>query len=94
MCKTVNLIYKQKSALDLKNKDIANKMQGEGIQVGDDMVGKYFSGASGVPLDNLGAFLRSLGLKVVEADHPDVSIDEYKALKLLAGQYLKPSDQE
>lgn len=94
MCRTVNLIHKQKSELDLKNKDISNKMQGEGVHVGEDMVGKYFSGSSGVPIDNLGAFLRALGLKVVEANHPDMSAEEIQALRLLAGRYLKPAEQD
>lgn len=88
MCRTTNLIFSQKGKLDLTNESIARDMQGHGVQVSGEAVQKYFSGGSGVPLDNLGAFLKVLGLKIVLSDNPDISMEEYNALKLFAGKHL------
>ena len=94
MCRTTNLVFAQKGKLDLTNETIAKAMTGDGVQVSGEAVQKYFSGSSGVPLDNLGAFLRTLGLKVVMADTPDINPDEFKALKMFAGKYLTAGDQQ
>lgn len=88
MCRTTNLIFSQKGKLDLTNESIAKAMTATGVQVSGEAVQKYFSGSSGVPLDNLGAFLRTLGLKIVFSDNPDITADEYRALKMFAGKYL------
>lgn len=88
MCRTTNIIFSQKTKLDLTNEAIAKAMTGYGVQVSGEAVQKYFSGSSGVPLDNLGAFLRTLGLKIVFSDTPDISPDEHRALKMFAGKYL------
>lgn len=92
MCRTTNLIHKQKSELDLTNERIADRMTADGIKVSGDAVQKYFGAGGGVPLDNLGAFLRALGLKVVTTDTPDISPKEFEALKLFAGNYLTKSE--
>jgi hypothetical protein len=94
MCRTTNLVFAQKGKLDLTNEYIAKAMTGDGVPVSGEAVQKYFSGSSGVPLDNLGAFLRTLGLKVVAADMPEVSTQEYQALKMLAGKYLTAGDDQ
>jgi hypothetical protein len=88
MCRTTNLIFSQKGKLDLTNESISKAMTANGVQVSGEAVQKYFSGSSGVPLDNLGAFLRTLGLKIVFSDNPDITADEYRALKMFAGKYL------
>lgn len=92
MCRTTNIIHRQKSWLDLTNEKIAERMRGDGIQVTGDAVQKYFGAGSGVPLDNLGSFLRALGLKVVTVDTPDIGPEEFKALKMFAGKYLTGND--
>ncbi len=88
MCRTVNLIHRKKSESDLNNDGISKAMTARGTAVSGDMVQKYFSGSSGVPVDNLGAFLHALGLKVVDENSPDISPEEYTALKLFAGKHL------
>lgn len=93
MCRTTNLIHRQKSGLDLTNEKIAEKMRGAGVQVTGDAVQKWFVSSSGVPLENLGPFLRALGLKVVPMEMPEVSGNEYSALKLLAGKYLTETER-
>lgn len=93
MCKTTNLIHRQKSGLDLTNEKIAERMRGDGIQMTGDAVQKYFSAGSGVPLDNLDAFLGALGLKVVLAEMPELSLKEYQALKMFAGMYLNENER-
>lgn len=94
MSRVSNLIHRQKSELDLTNEKIAERMRGEGIQVTGDAVQKYFGSSSGIPLDSLGSFLKALGLKVVPRDAPDVSAEEFKALKMFAGKYLTAGEDE
>lgn len=92
MCRTTNLIHRQKSGLDLTNEKIAERMRGDGVQVMGDAVQKYFAASSGVPLDNLGSFLLALGLKVVPAEMPELSLAEYQALKMFAVRHLTAND--
>lgn len=94
MSRVTNLIHRQKSELDLTNDKIAERMRGDGIQVTGDAVQKYFGSSTGVPLDSLGSFLRALGLKVVPSGAPDVSPEEFKALKMFAGKYLTAGEDE
>lgn len=94
MCRTTNMVFAQKGKLDLTNESIARAMTGDGIQVSGEAVQKYFSGSSGVPLDNLSAFLRTLGLKVVMADMPEVTLQEYQALKLFAAKFLTVGEDQ
>ena len=92
MCRTTNLIFSQKAKLDLTNESISKAMTANGVQVSGEAVQKYFSGSSGVPLDNLGAFLRTLGLKIVLSETPDISADEYRLLKIFAVKHLSAGE--
>lgn len=92
MCRTANLIHRKKSEKDLTNQDIAKAMQGQSVQVSADMVQKYFSGSSGVPLENLGPFLRALGLKVVDINCPEIDPEEYKWICRTAARQLNGND--
>ena len=92
MCRTTNLILAQKAKLDLTNESIAKDMVKHGVQISGEAVQKYFSGGSGIPLDNLGAFLRTLGIKVVLSDTPDITNAELSALKMFAGKYLTSNE--
>lgn len=93
VCKTLNLIHKQKSRLDLTNEAIARAMSGHlGESVSKESVGHYFTHNSGVPLEKLGAFLNSLGLKVVEKNSPDITLAKLRALEVLAREALSLDD--
>lgn len=92
MCRTINLIFAQKVKMDLTNESISKAMTAAGVQVSGEAVQKYFSGSSGVPLDNLGAFLRTLGLKIVLSDTPDITAEEYRLLKIYAVKHLTAGD--
>lgn len=94
MCTTENTIHRQKSVLDLSNDDIATRMTAAGQKVSGDMVQKIFSGNAGVTVDKIGAFLGSLGLRVVSADDVVIPVKEHDALRLFAikGLDRKPGE--
>lgn len=79
-----------KAKKDLTNDEIAHRM-GALLHkpVSGDSVQKYFSNAAGIPLDNLGAFLTAMGLKVVSEDQEVISSEKLKALKLFALESLR-----
>jgi hypothetical protein len=55
-----------------------------GVHITSEAVQKYFGGTGGVPIDNIGALLNSLNLKVVSKNDRTVPPDEYNALMLFA----------
>jgi hypothetical protein len=79
-----NLIHRRKAEKDLSNGAIAKAMAAAGEQTSPEAVGHYFTGTSGIPLEKLGAFLNSLGLKVVREEEIFLSPGKYQALAELA----------
>ncbi len=89
MCMTENQIHQQRAKRNLRNEDIAALMAAElGENVSPESVGHYFTENSGIKIGKIGAFLRSLGLKVVQEDAICVTPDKLAALKTLAAEAL------
>jgi len=88
MCRDVNL-HTRKSQLDLKHKEIADKMTKFGKNTSPDSVQTYFSGGAGVPIDKISAVLYGLDLQVVDKNVSVMPSDDEGMYLNAAGKFFE-----
>lgn len=84
-----NTILRRKAERDLTNSAIANAMTATtGDRVSPESVGHYFTGNAGIPIEKLGPFLQSMGLKIVREEEVYVSQEKFQALTVFAKEAI------
>jgi hypothetical protein len=89
-CQIVGSLLERKARLELTNETIAARMSAvKGTPVSKQSVGHYFSGETGIPLENIGALLHALELKYVDITDICVPKDEHDAMETMAFKYME-----
>ena len=68
---------------------VKNQAVAQAIRKDESTVSRIISGESGIKLDDLGAFLAALDMKVVGRNQVCVDKDEYLSYRSLAAKYME-----
>lgn len=89
-CQNIGTLLERKNQLDLNYETIAQRMAAiSGKPISKAAVGHWFSGESGITLENLCAFLQAMELKVVDLNEVCVPKDEHDAMETMAFKYME-----